>query len=159
MLGEEGAEPALAAVGSCTPLLSAEQIVLVGWGPEQATAHESEAIARLGIATVAVAEVANDPEAAALRARALLEPHCARLVVHFDVDVIDFTDVPLSENTGRNQGLAFDAALRAFATLVSSPKLAGVTISELNPDHTEQGAGTLERFARAVAAALSGREP
>jgi arginase len=115
MLGEEGAEPALVAVGSCTPLLSAEQIVLVGWG--------------------------------------------ARLVVHFDVDVIDFTDVPLSENTGRNQGLAFDAALRAFATLVSSPKLAGVTISELNPDHTEQGAGTLERFARAVAAALSGREP
>ena len=84
-----------------------------------------------------------------------MEDRCDRLLVHFDVDVIDFTDVPLSENTGRNQGLTFDDALRALDGLLASPRLAGLTITELNPDHTESGADTLERFASAVARSLA----
>jgi arginase len=72
--------------------------------------------------------------------------------VHFDVDVIDFTDFPLSENTGRNEGLAYDDALTALRALLASPLLAGVTITELNPDHVEPDA--LERFAADVAASL-----
>jgi arginase len=79
---------------------------------------------------------------------------CDRILVHFDVDVIDFTDVPLSENTGRNQGLAFDHALRALDRLLAAPCLAGLTITELNPDHIEAGTDTLERFARLVAESL-----
>jgi arginase len=75
-------------------------------------------------------------------------------VVHFDVDVIDFTETPMSENWGRNEGLSFDNALRTFRALVGDPALAGVTITELNPDHTEAGAGTVERFALAVATSL-----
>jgi hypothetical protein len=43
-------------------------------------------------------------------------------------------------------------ALRALRALLSSPRLAGLTITELNPDHVEEEAGTLERFAREVAA-------
>ncbi len=72
--------------------------------------------------------------------------------MHFDVDVMDFTDFPLSENTGRNEGLAYDDAIRALRALLASPLLAGVTVTELNPDHAEPGA--LERFARDVAAAF-----
>jgi hypothetical protein len=40
------------------------------------------------------------------RALALLEPRCDALLVHLDVDVVDFTDTPLSEKWGRNEGLA-----------------------------------------------------
>lgn len=36
-----------------------------------------------------------------------------------------------------------------------SPQLAGVTITELNPDHTEQGAQSIERFAEAVSGSLA----
>jgi arginase len=75
--------------------------------------------------------------------------------VHFDVDVIDFTDVPLSENWGRNEGLPFDHALRALEAILASPRLAGLTITELNPDHAERGAGGIERFATAVADGLA----
>jgi arginase len=75
--------------------------------------------------------------------------------VHFDVDVIDFTDVPLSENTGRNEGLAYEQALQALDRLLASPCLAGLTITELNPDHAEAGADSLERFASAVAESLA----
>jgi arginase len=84
-----------------------------------------------------------------------LEPRCDRFLVHFDVDVIGFTDVPLSEHSGRNQGLPFDTALRAFAALVTSPRLAGITITELNSDHAEDGAAGVRQFAGAVAAGLS----
>jgi arginase family enzyme len=69
--------------------------------------------------------------------------------------VVDFTDTPLSENWGRNEGLAFDTALRALVPLLASPKLAALTIAELNPDHTEQGSDAIERLAGAVALGLA----
>jgi arginase len=155
MLGAEGAVPELVEAGPRAPLLEPEQVLLFGWGPEQATPFEREAVERHGLVVVPVDEVAADPEAAAAHALDMLEPRCDRLLVHFDVDVIDFTDVPLSENTGRNEGLAYANALRALARLVTSPKLAGLTITELNPHHAAAVPGSLERFAAAVGERLA----
>ena len=155
MLGEAGAAPELVAAGSRAPLLDPGDVLLFGWGPEQATAFEREVIERLAIAAVPVDEVAADPAAAAARACGLMEDRFDRVLVHFDVDVIDFTDVPLSENVGRNEGLAYDHALSALDGLLASPLLAGLTITELNPDHTEAGTDSLERFASAVAESLA----
>jgi arginase len=75
--------------------------------------------------------------------------------VHFDVDVIDFTDAPLSENWGRNEGIPYAAAAGALRTLLASPGLAGVTITELNPDHVETDSGSVERLVRDVAEGLA----
>ena len=155
MIGEQGACRELVNAGSRVPLLESDQIVLLAWGPEQATAFERDVIARREIATVPVDEVAEDPEAAVARARGMLEDRCDRLLVHFDVDVINFTDVPLSENCGRNEGVSFDVAQRTFAELAVSPRLASVTVTELNPDHAEPGAHGIERFATGVAASLA----
>jgi arginase len=156
MLGEEGAAPELVTVGTRTPLLDPEQVVLFGWGSEQATPFERAVIDRRDIAVIPVEEVATDPEQAARRARELMEPHCDRLLVHFDVDVIDFTDVPLSENPGRDEGLAYDHAVGALQALLASPRLAGMTITELNPDHAEQDAHSIERFAADISGSLAG---
>jgi arginase len=155
MLGEDGTVRALVEAGPRAPLLDPEQVLLFGWGPDQATPHEREAFERRAMQAIPVHEVAADPAAAAARARALIEPRCERLVVHFDVDVIDFTDTPLSENWGRNEGLAFEHALQALEAIAASPLLSGLTITELNPDHAEEGAGSIERFAARVAGALS----
>jgi arginase len=156
MLGEEGAAPELVHVGTHTPLLHADQVMLFAWGSEQATPFEREVIDRRDIPVIPVAEVATDPERAAHRARGLIENRCDRLLVHFDVDVIDFTDMPLSENSGRNEGLAYDHAMRALQTLLASPRLAGLTITELNPDHAEQNAQSIEAFAAAISGSLAG---
>jgi arginase len=155
MLGEEGAAPELVNVSTRSPLLHADQVVLFAWGSEHATAFERAVIDRRDITVIPVDEVGAGPERAARRARDLIEDRCDRLLVHFDVDVIDFTDVPLSENWGRNEGLAYDDAMRALQTLLASPQLAGMTITELNPDHTEQGANSIERFAADVAESLA----
>jgi arginase len=152
MLGDEGAQRELVEVGSRVPLLAPEQVVLLSWGPEQARPHERETIDRLELEAIPVDEVRDDPAGAARRALDILAPD--RLLVHFDVDVVDFTDTPLSENTGRNEGLAYEQAAAALAVLLTSPVLAGVTVTELNPNHVEEGAGSIERLARDLAGGL-----
>jgi arginase len=102
-----------------------------------------------------VDEVAADPGAAAVRALAQMEARCDLILVHFDVDTVDFTDLPLSENTGRSQGLPFDAALQALGTLLGSSKLAAVTVTEFNPDHGEEDGSTAEALAQGLSDALS----
>ena len=155
MLGEEGAAPELVEVGATVPLLDAAQVVVFGWGAEQATEHERKAVERLPLEVVPADEVRADPAAAATRALDLLEERVTRFVVHFDVDVIDFTDAPLSENTGRNEGLAYDDAVRALEVVLRSPRLAGLTLTELNPDHAAAAAGSVDRLAADLARLLS----
>jgi arginase len=155
MLGADGAERELVEVGSRAPLLAPEQVVLLAWGPEQARPHERESIERLGLQTIPVDEVRADPAAAAARVLESLTSRVDRVLVHFDVDVVDFTDTPLSENPGRNEGIAYAHAAAVLAVLLASPALAGVTVTELNPDHVEEGAGSIERLARDLAAGLT----
>ena len=54
------------------------------------------------------------PAGAAGRALAIAYPRFDRILVHFDVDVVDFTDTPLSENPGRNEGLPYERAAGAW---------------------------------------------
>ena len=154
MLALEGTEPELARVGERVPILRPDQIVLFGHGMAQATTWEREQIERLDLARVAVEEVRGDPAAAAQGAVSLVRSRFTRYVVHLDVDVIDFTDAPLSENTGRNIGLSFRAAMEALRGLLSDDGLAALTIAELNPAHATADDGLLERFAGAVAGSL-----
>jgi arginase len=157
MLGESGARPELVRVGPSAPLLEPERLVLVGWGPEEAQPGERETIERERIEAVTVDEVRADPEGAAARALEGIQGRVDRLVIHFDVDVIDFTDTPLSENPGRNEGVAYDDAMRALAVLLGASSFAGLTVTELNPDHAEEGAGSIDRLARDLARALAAR--
>lgn len=154
MLGDDGAERELVEVGSKVPLLSPDQVVVLSWGPEQARPHERETIDRLELEAIPVGEVRDDPPGAARRALDILAT-ADRVLVHFDVDVVDFTDTPLSENPGRNEGLAYEQAAAALSVLLASPALAGVTVTELNPAHVEEGAGSIERLARDLVAGLA----
>jgi arginase len=158
MLGESGARRELVEAGPRTPLLEPGQVILFGWGPEQAQAGEREAVRRLAIETFAADEVASDRAAAAAQALESIGDRYDRFLVHFDVDVIDFTDTPLSENPGRNEGLAYEDAIEALVALLASPRLAGLTVTELNPDHVEEGSRSIERLARDLAHGLGSGE-
>jgi arginase len=145
LLDEPAALPELRQVGPRTPLLTPEQVVVFGHSHEHATPWEREGIARRSVRTTPWEEVANAPEDTARAALALL-PDVDRLVIHFDVDVIDFIDAPLSENTGRNEGLTLDQALPALRVFTTHPAFAALTITELNPLHGEEDGATLQRF-------------
>jgi arginase len=156
MLGEEGTAPELGRIGHRSPLLGNADVFLFSHGPEQATEWERGMIERRELKGVPVGEVAADPEGAAARALGEMEPSFDRLLVHFDVDTVDFTDLPLSENPGRNEGLPFDTAVRALGVLLGSEKLAAVTVTEFNPDHGEEDGSTAQALAEGLARALSG---
>jgi arginase len=155
MLGETGAERELIEVGPRAPLLAPDQVVVVGWGPDQATPYERDAIDRLELETIPVHEVRDDPAGAATRALHILSGAADRILLHFDVDVIDFTDTPLSENPGRNEGITYEQAAAALEVLLRSSALGGLTVTELNPDHADDGGGAIERLARDLAGGLA----
>jgi arginase len=106
---------------------------------------------------VALEQVRGDPEGAAGRALEFLANRSDRYAIHLDVDVVDFTDAPLSEHPSRNSGLKLDEMLRALKVLASGPGLVAITLAELNPHNAAADDGLLERFAAALADAISGR--
>jgi arginase len=154
MLDVDGADDRLAAAGPRRPLLRDDDLVLLGAGPEQCTAAERERIAERDLRPIGVDALRSDPGAAA---RAALERATAggrRFLVHFDVDTIDFSDVPLSENTGRGIGVGFDAALAALDVLLGHDALLGLTVTELNPHHGAPDGSDVARLALALAGTL-----
>jgi arginase len=154
MLAVEGAEPTLTAAAGNPPLIHPGQVVLFAHSLSHSTRFERGEIERLGLARVALEEVRADPETAASRALELLANRSDRYAIHLDVDVVDFTDAPLSEHPSRNTGLKLDEMLRALKVLASASGLVAITLTELNPHNAAADDGLLERFAAALADAI-----
>ncbi|MEV2241771.1 arginase family protein [Micromonospora sp. NPDC049891] len=154
LLGLPGTLPEVAAVGGAVPLLNPERVVVYGDSLPPGD-HEYDLVAELGIDHVPASEVHADPIAAAHRARAAAEDAAAAFVVHFDVDVLNFVDAPLAD-VPEPDGLTLDEASATLATLVASPRFAGLSVTEINPDHLPD-TDLLPRFARILAGALSAR--
>jgi arginase len=153
MLDVPDAVTSLAGIGGRRPLLAPEDVVLLGYDHGAATPWEHEQIDRLSPGVIPLAAVQDDPAGAAAEAMARLAG-CDAVAVHFDVDLIDFTDAPLSENTGRNEGTTLDAAMSALAALVADDRTIAVTVTELNPLHGAEDGSTLRRFADGLTAVL-----
>jgi arginase len=157
MLAVEGAEPTLMAAPGNAPLLDPGHVVLFAHALSHSTRFERGQIERLGLARVALEDVRSDPEGAASQALQLLANRSDHYAIHLDVDVVDFTDAPLSEHPSRNTGLKLDEMLQALRILASGPGLVAITLAELNPHNAAADEGLLERFAAALADAISGR--
>jgi arginase len=156
LLALDGTRPALRDVGLRTPLLQGKDLVLVGFDPDHATAFELAAIAEHDVTVVTVADLAADPKGAARRALAALAD-CDVLSVHLDIDLVDFLELPLSENTERDGGVTFATALAALSVLAAHDRTATITLTELNPDHGAADGSTLATFVTGVARALAPR--
>ncbi|AXX97682.1 arginase family protein [Profundibacter amoris] len=155
MLEMDGTVAEFAGFDGRAPLLQNDQIVFLGWDFEGSNSNaEREAMIRRRMNVVFLDELQADPAAAAKRALALLGP-VDRLVVHFDVDVIDFAECPLGENYRHGEGATLAQATSALAHLAAHPAFSGVTIAQLNPDHGDADMATLKRFSKALATTFS----
>jgi arginase len=154
-LGVEGAAPELAGAGPRTPLLREDQVFFLAYGPKAARPFELDVMVRRGLPGIPEDEVIRDPEAAAGRVLTDFAARFDRLLVHFDVDVIDFNDAQLSEDALRGDGITLDAAARALTVLAGSDRLSAVTVTELNPDHGDEEGEELRRFVARLADALA----
>ena len=153
MLGVEGTVPELAALGPRVPMLRSEQVLF--FANDNVEPFERQVIEELGLAEVRLADVVADPSSAAEAVAHGWARQFERLLVHLDLDVLDFVDMPLAENNRRNAGLRFDQLMTALRPLLCAPNWAALTVCELNPDHGESDGSTLRVFAGALADALA----
>lgn len=149
MLGVEGAEPELAGIAGTPPMLAAERVSFLGLAP--VSPPEQAIIDDLDLAVVPLERAIADPAGAARDALDALAG-CAEIIVHFDVDVLDFLDAPLAENTDRG-GLPLAGAGRVLAVLLADERVAALTVTELNPHHGDPDGAALRRLVDALAGA------
>jgi arginase len=153
MLGVTGTVPELVALGPRVPMLRPEQVLF--FASDNVEPFERQVIDELGIAEVRLADVAPDPSSAAEAVVGGWARQFERLLVHLDVDVLDYVDMPLAENNRRNVGLRFDQLMASLRPLLRAPNWTALTVCELNPDHGEIDGSTLQTFAGALADALA----
>jgi arginase len=152
LLGLDGTVPVLAGLGPRVPLLRPDQVLL--FAADKSTAFERGIIEERGIAEVRLAQVLADPAGAARGVAEGWARRFGRLLVH--VDVLDYLDLPIAENTRRNTGLRFPDLVAVLRELVAAPNWLALTICEVNPDHGELDGSTLRTFNEGLADVLSG---
>jgi arginase len=155
MLGLNGTIPQLARCGPRYPLISPSQVYLVGFDPDSATAWERSAIQDLAIATSHLSDVTQSPVRCADTILSKWAIKFERLLLHFDVDVVDFNDLPLAENYSKNKGLSYIHTLKLLEVLLKSPKFAGLTLTEINPNHGVEDGSTIRMFAQDMSRLLA----
>jgi arginase len=83
---------------------------------------------------------------------ALGDPGVVYLDLHADMNVPSST----VDGAGRNVGVPLASALEALTVLLGDPRVAALTVTELNPLHAEAEAATLERFVDGLVGACAG---
>jgi arginase len=152
LIGLPGAAPELARMGTRYPLLHEDRIVLSGFHPHELEAGQEAQLERSRMLQYPVTSLPRPVLDAAHEARQRLEDRVDRLLVHFDVDVMNSAEIPLGD-WPHYDGLSLHEALSALEVFVASPKLAAVVVTEINPDHDPDGL-LLRRFADDLARSL-----
>jgi arginase len=136
------------------PLLDADQVAWLGVEPAMATQWEREQADRLGLHVTTSQALAADPAPAALTALSRLP--AGPLALHLDVDVLDFIDAPLAENTDcRNTGPTLDQVTEALTAAAGDQRMRALSIGELNPTRCAGDPDALPRFVRSITRILA----
>jgi len=152
MLGVEGTARDVKELGPRSPLLPADAVFLLAH--KNIDACEQDLIDSLEIKGIHTDTVASNPRGAGLQAALDWGQRFSHLLIHLDVDVIDFENFPIAENTRRKMGLTFEQVMTVLEALLEAPNWTALTITEVNPDHGLADGSTIRDFASALAYAL-----
>ncbi len=137
-----------------SPLLDPDQLLYLGADPALATGWERDQVDRLGLAWRSNEALATDPAGEAAAVRSWVAGRSFAL--HLDLDVLDFTDLPLAENTdGRNSGPSLASVTTVLAAGCAEPGFRLLSIGELNPTRAAGTPDAIPRFVEALVAALA----
>ena len=137
------------------PLLEPRQVAWLGIDDRFATEWEQAEARRLELHVISSSAFADDPVSSAVSSLNHLPP--GPLAVHLDVDVLDFTDAPLAENTdGRNTGPTLDQAALALRIATRDTRFRTLSIGELNPTRSAGDPQAIPRFIAAIISVLGG---
>jgi arginase len=136
------------------PLLRPNEVAWLGVDPGFATDWERSQAATLRVHVRSSDEFVADPSGAAASGLDMLPP--GPLAIHVDVDVLNFTDAPLAENTdGRNTGPTLDQLAEALRSAATDPRLRAVSIGEINPTRAAGDPHAISRFVNVIGNSLA----
>jgi arginase len=126
--------------GSRCPLLEQQQIALFGYSMQAGGIDpvEIDILRNSQMAKFPLEEIDADVQTAAIRALQKLESKAEHILVHFDVDVVDYGDFPAVDVPHR-PGLALAQAQEALGIFVGSRKSVGLVVTEFNAAHDSDG--------------------
>jgi arginase len=131
-------DPELAHIGARFPLLPEDRIALFGFHPYEVEPEEARVLQTSAMEQFPVTSMDGRPAEFAAAARARLEVRARAIAVHFDVDVMDSAEIPIAD-WPHYDALSFGDAMRCLSVFVGSPKLAGLVVTEINPDNDPDG--------------------
>lgn len=133
-------------------MLSPEQVVYFGCEQGPPDDEEEVVLQKHAMRSYPASAVRGRANTVAAEVLASIEKQQRPFIIHFDVDVIDFVDFPIADVPLINQGLTLTEAVDSLAVFAASPQLAGLVITETNPDHMdEHGPRTfVDELARAL---------
>ncbi len=118
LLGVPGANDKLVNLSGRRPMLKAHAVRL--FATDNITAPEQAVIDDLDLHVEPLGTVVEDNDQVAARTRDWAKAY-DRLLVHVDVDVVDYDKFPIAENTGRRGGLDPAALTRVLTTALQPP--------------------------------------
>jgi arginase len=154
LLAIPGTEPGLAGLDGRAPLLQPQ--ALLYFGADNISAPEAATMQTLQLARISGADVRADLDAACARAVRWAQAF-DRVLIHFDADVLTFTEFPIAENVRRCQGLSLRQAFAAIEALCALPNWRALTVTEINPDHAPDERESFTRLVEALGQALGRR--
>jgi arginase len=148
------ADTELTRLGGRVPMLTDEQLVLIGYDETDPETFAAEVLGdRPALARLPDHQVRADPVGCARAAVAALERHTSSLIVHFDVDAVDSRDLPLANFPHYGTGIPLDAAGEALAILCAARTLTAIVLTEVNPSYDPTGR-QLARYIDTVTGAI-----
>jgi arginase len=100
-----------------------------------------------------VQAVISDPRGSARAALAPLS-NCDGLAVHFDLDLVDFLDAPLAENTDRGPAPTLAACREMLIEVLADQRVRALTVTEFNPHHGAEDGSTTGRLVEVLVSCL-----
>jgi arginase len=148
-----GTAAELAGLGPARPLLRDDRLLLFGYTDYPGAEHD--VLVRRDLAGLPAERIRGRPEQAAEEALARVCASADQFLLHLDVDVVDFFDLPVADIPLHNEGLTFEEAMRCLAVFARHQGLAGLTITEFNPDHGAEDGSTADALVRGLVGALT----
>jgi arginase len=142
-------------IGPRFPLLDEGDIVLFGYNLESGWTDlvEVQRLERSALARYPALEVRGRAGEAATEAIRILEEKAEHVIIHFDVDVIDAAELPAAD-VPHSCGLSFGDTAKALQVFLSSPRTAGLVVTEFNASRDGDGTQArrlLDELVRAIA--------
>ncbi len=152
LLGFEDAASPLVAIGERAPLLAGQRLAMIGFDDAELRESDQQRLVAHHVQRFPARAVHGRGALAAAETLAALDDRDG-LVLHFDVDIIDSTELPLAQYPHFNVGLSFEDAMAVLTGLCRAPDVTAVVVTEVNPDNDPDG-GHVRRLADGLAKAL-----